>query len=317
MRHRDFIGRGDAARLLSHRPLAGEMMARIGPSEVWRFGIRARQVVARMTSSRPVQIATLDTQRRLSRRALFALLAAPALPGGASIGLVGLASKVRGSVCAVGTFDSLASPRFAFRGTGFFIGDGRTLVTCWHVLPQSRPVEPAAGRLVAQVVDASGVFEHLDAEVVASDPRHDLALLRVSGAAKPALDVAVPDNVQEGMSVMFVGFPIGGMLGFNPVTHRGIVSSIVSSSAPPPTAQRLTPGAVRHARDGAFVLIQLDATAYPGNSGGPLVDIETGRVVGVVNMVLLKGNRESALTNPSGISYAVPTRYLGQLLAGR
>ncbi|KAI1696825.1 hypothetical protein Ddc_20131 [Ditylenchus destructor] len=37
--------------------------------------------------------------------------------------------------------------------------------------------------------------------------------------------------------------------------------------------------------------LQLDITAYPGNSGGPLLDIRTGKVVGVVNMVVQKGTR--------------------------
>lgn len=247
----------------------------------------------------------------------MALLAgSPVLPA-AGAELVDLAALVRRSVCAIGTFDPLGNPRFGFRGTGFFVGDGRSIVTCWHVLPQSRPAGPAPGRLVAQVGIADTGFEHRDCEVVATDRQHDLALLRVSGSPQPALDVAVPDGIREGMSVIFTGFPIGGVLGFSPVTHRGIVSSVVSSSAPSPTAQRLTSGAVRHAREGAFVLIQLDATAYPGNSGGPLVDVTSGRVVGVVSMVLLKGSRESALTQPSGISYAVPARYLEPFLPGR
>ena len=54
--------------------------------------------------------------------------------------------------------------------------------------------------------------------------------------------------------------------------------------------------------------------AYPGNSGGPLFNTETGRVIGVVSMVLVKGSRESALSAPTGISYAVPASYLLELM---
>lgn len=254
----------------------------------------------------------------VSRRAMVAALAASTVPRvAAAPDLVRLAASAKRSVCSVGTFSPLDNPRFTFRGTGFFVGSGNTVVTCWHVLPQARPGDAVGGRLVVQLATGDGTFEHRDADVTASDRLHDLAVLRIAGPAQPTLAVAEPENVQEGANVVFVGFPIGGVLGFSPVIHRGIVSSLVSSSAPPPTAQRLTPGAVRQAREGAFVLVQLDATAYPGNSGGPLLDVESGQVVGVISMVLLKGTRESALSNPSGISYAVPARYLSPLLTAR
>ena len=67
-------------------------------------------------------------------------------------------------------------------------------------------------------------------------------------------------------------------------------------------------------RQGSFDIYQLDATSYPGNSGGPLLDSETGEVVGVMNMVLVKGTRESALSQPTGISYASPARYIEELI---
>ena len=60
--------------------------------------------------------------------------------------------------------------------------------------------------------------------------------------------------------------------------------------------------------------MQLDATAYPGNSGSPLFDPATGRVLGVINSVLVKGNKEAAIEKPSGISYAIPVRYVHELL---
>ncbi|HOX67053.1 MAG TPA: trypsin-like peptidase domain-containing protein, partial [Burkholderiaceae bacterium] len=82
-----------------------------------------------------------------------------------------------------------------------------------------------------------------------------------------------------------------------------------------PTARQLDARAISRIKEGSFDFIQLDATAYPGNSGGPLFDLETGAVIGVVNMVALKGTRESALSHPSGISYAIPVEFVLRMLA--
>ena len=63
-----------------------------------------------------------------------------------------------------------------------------------------------------------------------------------------------------------------------------------------------------------FDVYQLDVVAYPGNSGSPVYNIETGKVIGVVNSVFVKGTKESALERPSGISYAIPVKYVYDLL---
>ena len=66
---------------------------------------------------------------------------------------------------------------------------------------------------------------------------------------------------------------------------------------------------------GSFPVLQLDATAYPGNSGSPVYDPESGDVLGIINMVFVKGTKEAALTQPSGITYAIPASHLQALLA--
>ena len=48
-----------------------------------------------------------------------------------------------------------------------------------------------------------------------------------------------------------------------------------------------------------------------------MYDMETGRVVGIINMVFVRGTRESAVSNPSGITFAVPVRFLRELLVQR
>jgi S1-C subfamily serine protease len=75
-------------------------------------------------------------------------------------------------------------------------------------------------------------------------------------------------------------------------------------------AQQLNEKLIQRIKSGAFNIFQLDATAYPGNSGSPVFDVETGNVIGVINMVFIKGSKEAALSQPSGITYAIPANYL-------
>ncbi len=252
----------------------------------------------------------------IDRRSL--VLGAVGLAGGrASSGpLTDLVVTIKRSVCAVGTFNALDAPRFGFRGTGFAVNDGSLIVTCWHVLPDLSTIDrPGITSLAVQLTLGDGSTQVREVDLLQSDRQHDLAVLKLKGPALPALTLAAAGRAREGMEVALVGFPIGGALGFRHVTHRGIVASIVASALPSSNSRQLNEGAASRLRQGSFELLQLDATAYPGNSGGPLVEVETGHVLGVVNMVLIKGNRESALSQPTGITYAVPVRYLAELLS--
>jgi S1-C subfamily serine protease len=248
----------------------------------------------------------------LRRRHLLAAGAAWAGPLRAA-GVAPLIAAVKPSICAVGTFKATDSPRFTLRGTGFLVGDGSLVATCAHVLPE---VMAESAVLAVQIVDAAGTPALIQGEAVATERAHDLSLIRLkrrAGNALPLADAALP---AEGTEIALIGFPLGGALGFRPITHRGIVAAVVASSLPAAGARQLGDTTVRRLREGSFELLQLDATAYPGNSGGPLFDIETGQVIGVVNMgMVIKGQREYALSHPSGISYAVPVRHVRELLA--
>jgi S1-C subfamily serine protease len=255
----------------------------------------------------------------LPRRSMVLALATVALvatlPARAADPLPGVIDRIRPSVQAVGFYKETQNPRFGFRGTAFAVGDGTLMVTNAHVVQAGADADPDA-RLMVTVRDGSGGDSLRKAQVLALDSAHDLALLRLDGAALPALALRQQSDppVREGQAVAFTGYPLGALLGFAPVTHRGMVSAIRPVALPSPTANRLDARTVSRLRDGAFDLYQLDATAYPGNSGGPLFDAASGLVIGVVNMVTLKGTRESALTHPSGISYAIPVEHVRALL---
>lgn len=225
---------------------------------------------------------------------------------------VELIARAKPSVVLVGSYGLLDSPRFGFSGTGFAVADGRHVITNVHVLPGPQP-----GR-----VDRSVAIQHWTADagwrlrsatVVGTDPAHDLALLRIEGPALPVLKLATGE-VPEGQGILLIGFPLGGSLGYSHVSHRGMVAARTAIAQQAVTSERLTPRALQQLRAGAFEILQLDATAYPGNSGGPVLDLATGEVVGVISMVLVKGTREAALSAPSGISYAVLAKHAAALL---
>ena len=245
------------------------------------------------------------------RRALLGAAAALALPVRADLISVIAASKP--SVLPVGTFNATDSPRFGFRGTGFVVGDGSFVATNFHVLPPGAEVESGPA-IVVLTARSDDIGQLRRARVVATDRPHDLALLKIEGGPLSPLKLDEPGAAREGQAITLMGFPIGGVLGFATVSHRGIIASITTAALPAPSAQQLDPRALLRLREGNFQVLQLDATAYPGNSGGPVLDAETGRVVGIVNMVLVKAGRESALSNPTGISYAIPVRHLHELI---
>lgn len=220
---------------------------------------------------------------------------------------------VKRSVVAVGTFLRTRNPAFVFHGTGFVVGDGLTVATNSHVVPRNLNTEKFEVLAIA-IPQPSGKVEIREAKGLRSDPDHDLALLRTGGAPLPALRVSSREISQEGSMVFFTGYPLGTGFGVVPVTHRAMISAITPIVTPAESGQSLNAEVVRRIARGAYAVYQLDGTAYPGNSGSPLFDPATGEVLGIVNMVFVKGSKEAAISEPSGISYAIPSTYLRRLM---
>lgn len=223
--------------------------------------------------------------------------------------------RVKASIVAVGTFQKLRAPQFRFLGTGFAVGDGTLISTNAHVVPSGMGEGTDAEQLVIAVPRKDGRAQVRAARSVAISPDTDLALLSIGAPPIPALALRDSDLVAEGDELLFTGFPIGSVLGLFPATHRAMVATIAPIAIPASNARHLETRLVRRLQSGTFVVFQLDATSYPGNSGSPLYVPQSGEVVGVLNMAFVKGTKESALTNPSGISYAIPSNQLAALMA--
>lgn len=253
-------------------------------------------------------------------RNLFKNLLPASLVFAATSSLAGVTEaieRVKPSIVAIGTFQKTRSPAFRFSGTGFVVGDGTLVATNAHVIPPRIDGERFE-TLVIQIPGLGGQPVHMrEARLVTEDKDHDVALLRISGTALPALALRDSSSVREGQTFTFTGFPIGNALGLFHVSHRAMISSLTPIALPSGSANQLNQQAITRLKKGTFTIFQLDATAYPGNSGSPLYDPDSGEVVGILNMVFVKGSKESALTQPSGISFAIPIEYLKQLLIAK
>jgi S1-C subfamily serine protease len=161
-------------------------------------------------------------------------------------------------------------------GTGVVIVDKGIILTNLHVVL-------GAERIKVRFFDGM----ESDAVVIGMRPEHDLAVLQakavpddlVSATLRSTADLAVGDQV------VAVGFPFG----IGPSASAGVVSGLKREYHSPEGKRILTN------------LIQFDAAANPGNSGGPLVTAD-GEVVGIVTGILNPTNQRVFI----GIGFAVP-----------
>jgi S1-C subfamily serine protease len=161
-------------------------------------------------------------------------------------------------------------------GSGVVIVESGIILTNLHV---------AVGAEKIEVTFADG--SQSDAKLVSTQAEHDLAVLKarvVPDDLKPATLRSTGD-LAPGDQVVAVGFPFG----IGPSVSAGVVSGLQREF---------------RSGDGKRVLtnlIQFDAAANPGNSGGPLVTMD-GEVVGIVTAIL-NPTRERVFI---GIGFAVP-----------
>lgn len=222
--------------------------------------------------------------------------------------MAALVTKVKASTVSVGTYYYNDVPTTRFNGTGFAIGDGKRIVTNYHVI---QPIIEKDRMFHLRIFHKDMPTKGVKAVLAAEDQFHDLAILIMDGRVDP-LPMAEDNSLKEGYHVAFTGYPIGFVLGLNSTTHTGIVSAITPVILPSPHASLIKGALVKHL-EAPWDIIQIDAVAYPGNSGSPVYRISTGEVVGVINKVFVKGKKEHVLKDPSGLTYAVPVEFVRKL----
>ena len=219
-------------------------------------------------------------------------------------------AQIKPSVVAIGIHSPLGAPQIRLIGTGFAVADGSKIVTNYHVIASRLNLDRNE-----QYVVLSGNADKVKVHPIVSsrhEATYDLAVLNITERL-PALTLGSEQLQAEGTAIAFTGFPITAVLGLYPATHRGIISALTPIAIPADNSSQLQAAALRRLKQ-PYLVYQLDATAYPGNSGSPLYNAQTGDVIGVINKVYVKSTREAVLSDPSAISYAIPVRFLLPLL---
>ncbi|WP_430785790.1 S1C family serine protease [Actinoplanes sp. G11-F43] len=192
--------------------------------------------------------------------------------------LVGAAARVLPGVVSV----QVRTGTGGSSGSGFVFDTRGHLVTNHHVV---------AGGGAVSVVGSDG--RRLTAEVVGSDPRNDIAVLRVGPSpALAPLPLADLSGTRVGEPVLAVGSP----LGLSGTVTAGIVSALDRQ--------------VRLGGSSRQTAVQTDASINPGNSGGPLVNAR-GEVIGVNTAIAAMEGGGSI-----GIGFAVPIDRARQVADG-
>lgn len=191
-----------------------------------------------------------------------------------------LAATVRPAVVQIRVIGSRqtqseANPQreVASRGSGFVIHPAGYILTANHVVEGSKIVEART---------ASG--QRLVAKIVVADAQIDLAVLKVDSAQEmPSLPLGDSDDVRVGDLAVVFGYPFGRESSMN----LGIISRPGKS----------------YSNSASYDMIQTDAGAYPGGSGGPLLNGK-GHVVGMITMASERGN----------MGFAVPVNVLKRVI---
>ncbi len=247
----------------------------------------------------------------MSRQILLLLLICMLFSSTAYSNLVETVRLIKPSVVGIGVYTPTGRPKNQLYGSGFVIGDGSYVVTNSHVI--AKELDESLLQELAVFTGKGSAAKVRVATLIATDKEHDIAILKIKGQPLPALQLAQSHFKPEGSAIAFTGFPIGAVLGLYPVTHRGIIAAVTPTIIPVDDSRQISIAMIKRLRD-PYLVYQLDATAYPGNSGSAMYDIETGKVIGIINKVFVQESKETVISKPSGITYAIPVKYLHQLL---
>lgn len=168
-------------------------------------------------------------------------------------------------------------------GSGVIISPDGYIVTNNHVIDEAERLEVT--------LNDNRTF---DATVIGTDPRTDLALIKIEAKDLPIIPMGDSESLKVGEWVLAVGNPFG----FTSTVTTGIVSA----------KGRSIPSTNHSRQMGIESYIQTDAAVNPGNSGGALVTLN-GELIGINTAIY------SQTGNYAGYSFAIPTSIVKKVVS--
>lgn len=161
------------------------------------------------------------------------------------------------------------------QGSGIIINPAGYILTNYHVVGGAQQIQ-------VRLHDG----REFKGQVVGSNPRYDIALVKISAQGLKPASLGDSNRVRVGQWAIAIGSPFG----LEQTVTVGVISAL---------------GRRGLGQGTAGYYLQTDASINPGNSGGPLLDIN-GQVVGINNMILSQGQ---------GIGFAIPINLARQIIA--
>ncbi|MFI7434702.1 trypsin-like peptidase domain-containing protein [Micromonospora haikouensis] len=233
--------------------------------------------------------------------AVFALMLGSGVAGGAlALAVDGNSGGITRTYSAAPVLNSADLPKIAASvqdsvvsiSTGSGEGSGVILTEDGYVLTNNHVVASASGKTV-KVVFADG--KSADAEIVGTDPKTDLAVVKAGGVSGlKAATFGDSDAMQVGDQVLALGSPLG--------LQGSVTSGIISARDRTIQAGESQQQDPRQGVSSIAGLLQTDAPINPGNSGGALVNTR-GEVIGINTAIATSGQS----TGNIGVGFAIPS----------
>lgn len=170
-----------------------------------------------------------------------------------------------------------------YSGTGFFVSENGYILTNYHIVEKAKEIK---------VITYDNKMHN--GSIIAKDSVNDIALIKIEGSY-PALTLSHSKDIQKGIDVMTIGYPLIPLQGYEMKATFGKINALSGPN-----------NDIRY--------FQIDVPVQPGNSGGPLID-RSGNIIGIVTATLSQIETfEIVGFIPQNVNYAIKIDYALPLL---